>query len=220
MDADLQHPPEFIPEMIDAWRKGYNIVCTERIEDRGISFKRAISTCFYFLINKISTVPIDYNAADFRLMDHKVVDILRQMRERHRFLRGMVNWVGFRTIKLKFKCNKRLHGRTKYSLKKMVRFAIDGIVSFSGVPLIAAALLGFILAALSLLYGCFAIYQRFFRGNTPSGWASLLVSFLFLNGMVIFFLGVIGIYITAIHDEVKQRPVYIIRESAGIGDKA
>jgi len=217
MDADLQHPPEMIPSLIVNWQAGYDIVGTERRDiGRTSFFKKFTAKIFYQAINRISDTEIDVNSADFRLLDRKVVEILRQIRERHRFLRGLVNWVGFKKIVLPYDVGRRLHGKSKYSVNKMVRFALDGIVAFSEVPLIIAAVLGGLLSLSSFLYGCIVVYQRLFTAVTPPGWASLLASILFLNGLIMLFLGIIGVYIAAIHNEVKKRPLYIVRDAAGI----
>ena len=217
MDGDLQHPPELIPEMIRQWRLGYRVVMTRREDGpRQSSFKKVTSRVFYFLINKISSVSIDVNAADFYLLDRSVGDAINGLKERHRFLRGLVNWVGYEKKTLPYAIGERQFGATKYSLKKMARLAFDGIISFSAVPLILATVFGALISMMSFLYGCFVIYQRFFSAMTPPGWTSLLASLLFLNGLLMLFLGIIGVYISAIYNEVKNRPVYLIKSSAGL----
>ena len=221
MDADLQHPPEMIPQMVQAWREGNDIVATKRIDAMPLPiFKRLTAAIFYKLMKQISEVPIDANSAEFCLLDRQVVDILKNIRERNRFLRGLVNWVGFRKVILSYRAGHRLYGHSKYSFSKMVRFATDGIVAFSEVPLIIAAFLGAALSFFSFLYGCFVLYQRLFTHKTPAGWASVLASVLFSSGLIMLFLGIQGMYIASIHNEVKKRPLYIIKDAVGVTGSA
>ena len=213
MDADLQHPPELIPEMVALWREGVQVVYTVREDgdDLGL-WKRWTSATFYRLFNAISDVPIVPGAADFRLMDRSVVQCLVAMPERSRFLRGMVTWLGFRQQGLRYRARARLSGRSKYSWRKMLSLALEGATSFSSKPLRVAGFLGLAAALAGLPYAVWAIYARCFTDVAVPGWASLLVAVLFLGGVQLMSIGVIGEYIGRIYVEVKGRPVYLARE--------
>jgi dolichol-phosphate mannosyltransferase len=215
MDADLQHPAELIPEMITLWRQGVQVVYTIR-DDRQLGlFKRWTSAAFYRLINAISDTPIIPGGADFRLLDRKVVDQLVAMPERARFLRGMVSWLGYRQQGLHYQANPRLSGRSKYSLRKMIRLALTGVTSFSSTPLRVSAVLGFVTVRASTPYALWAVYARCLTDIAIPGWASLLVVVLFLGGVQLISLGVIGEYLGQIYVEVKQRPLYLTDELLG-----
>lgn len=221
MDGDFQHPPEMLPEMIARWREGYQVVYTVRKETEDARwFKRCTSGAFYRLINAMSEVPIIPGAADFRLMDRAVVDCLVSMPERSRFLRGMVSWVGFRQIGLSYVAKARRCGRSKYSFRKMLSLAAQGITSFSSLPLRFAAYLGFISATAGLPYCLWAMYARFFTDRAVPGWASLEVSVLFLGGIQLMSIGIIGEYVGRIYTEVKGRPLYIADELIGFEEAA
>jgi glycosyltransferase involved in cell wall biosynthesis len=217
MDADLQHPPDLIPQMIAAWREGCQVVYTVREDDRRQTgwFKRWTSAAFYRLINALSDVPIAPGAADFRLIDRTVVDCLAAMPERSRFLRGMVSWVGFRQKAIRYRPNPRHSGRSKYSLRKMVALALQGITSFSSLPLRVSGFLGLFAALAGLPYALWAIYAKLFTDLVVPGWASLLVAILFLGGVQLMSIGVIGEYIGRIYTEVKRRPLYLTEELIG-----
>ncbi len=216
MDADLQHPPSMIPQMVQHWQEGYQVVYTVRSYDPSTSwFKRASSALFYKLINKISEIEIIPGAADFRLIDRLVVDYLNSMQENSRFLRGMISWLGFRQLGIPFQANARFAGESKYSLFRMVRLAMEGFTSFSTLPLRWAAYLGFFSAVSGLPYGIFAIYQVIFTNQTVPGWASIIVAVLFLGGVQLMSLGIIGEYIGRIYTEVKRRPLYVMEELIG-----
>jgi dolichol-phosphate mannosyltransferase len=216
MDADLQHPPELIPEMVARWLEGYQVVYTVREDaaDTGL-FKRWTSSAFYRCINAVSEVPIIPNAADFRLMDRAVVNCLTSMPERSRFLRGMVSWVGFRQIGLRYVANPRHAGKSKYSIRKMISLAVQGITSFSSVPLRLSAYIGFATAVSVIPYALWGVYAKFFTDQVVHGWASLEVSVLFLGGVQLMSLGVIGEYVGRIYTEVKGRPIYVADELIG-----
>lgn len=216
MDADLQHPPELIPEMIARWQEGYQVVYTVRedAQDTGL-FKRWTSSAFYKCINAVSEVPIIANAADFRLMDRAVVNCLISMPERSRFLRGMISWVGFRQIGIPYVAHPRHAGKSKYSLRKMLSLAVQGITSFSSVPLRLSAYIGFATAASVIPYAIWGVYARLFTDQAVHGWASLEVSVLFLGGVQLMSLGVIGEYVGRIYTEVKGRPIYVANEMIG-----
>lgn len=220
MDGDLQHPPELIPELIKLWEQGYEIVNTIREDTPDISlFKRKSSQLFYWIIGKISSTEITTNAADFRLLDKKVVESLKNMREHARFLRGLVGWLGFKKTHIRFKADPRFAGKPKYSLRRMVSFAIKGIVSFSVIPLRFATLMGFLVSVISFLYATYAIYLRLFlKDAVIRGWTSVLASILFLGGIQLIAIGILGEYIAKIYEEVKKRPLYIIRRVIEMGN--
>jgi polyisoprenyl-phosphate glycosyltransferase len=215
MDADLQHPPALIKDMLAKWEEGYDIVYTLRQQDKSLSFfKRKTSGMFYGIINFLSDIEIEKGAADFRLFDKKVLNVFKNnINESSLFLRGLVNWVGFRQYAISFVPDKRHSGKTKYSLKKMTNFAIDGITSFSTKPLRMAILLGFLLAFFSFIYGIIAVIMKLATQTTVGGWTSTILSILFIGGVIILILGVIGEYVGKIYFEVKRRPRFIIRES-------
>jgi dolichol-phosphate mannosyltransferase len=216
MDADLQHPPELIPAMIARWREGYQVVFTVRQGDGDAGlFKRLTSAAFYKCINAVSEVPIIPGAADFRLMDRAVVDCLISMPERSRFLRGMVSWVGFRQTGLAYVASPRAAGKSKYSLGKMFGLAAQGITSFSSLPLRISGYVGFFAAVSVVPYAIWALYAKLFTNQTVSGWTSLLISVLFLGGVQLMSLGIIGEYVGRIFTEVKKRPLYVTKELVG-----
>jgi glycosyltransferase involved in cell wall biosynthesis len=217
IDADLQDPPELIPDMIAKWREGYEVVYAIRAKREGEGwFKLATASVFYRLLYKITDVDIPLDTGDFRLMDRRVVEAVESMREKHRFLRGMVSWVGFRQTGVEYTRGKRLSGTTKYPLRKMLRFAWDGITGFSYFPLQLATYLGFIIASLTALAILVVIYLRAFTDSTPLyGQATTLVMVLFLGGVQLISLGIIGEYLGRIYNEVKGRPLYIVRDVLG-----
>jgi len=212
LDADMQHPPGLIPQLVARWEDGFDIVqATRRDEPTASWFKQATAHAFYALINRLSATRIEPNAADFRLLSRRVVEVFKQdLRERDRFVRGLVRWVGFPYCTVDFEALPRFAGHTHYSLRRMVSFARTGLISFSKAPLKVAVLLGFSVSALSLLYGLYAIFAYlFFRAVIP-GWASTVLVGTFLGGCQLLFLGLIGEYIATIFDEVKARPLYIV----------
>jgi dolichol-phosphate mannosyltransferase len=218
MDADLQDPPELIEAMLARWQEGYHVAYGQRTERTGESaFKLWSAKVFYQLVHRISRSPIPTNTGDFRLMDRVVVDAFLRMPERDRFLRGMVSWVGYRQIAVPYKREARFAGTTNYPLAKMVSFAIDGIVSFSYAPLRLAVWTGFFALGLALLGIIYAILLRVFADPSQwvRGWASLLVAILFMGGVQLISLGIIGEYVGRIYGEVKQRPLYFVWERLG-----
>ncbi|MEY2579704.1 MAG: polyisoprenyl-phosphate glycosyltransferase [Verrucomicrobiota bacterium] len=222
IDADLQDPPELIETMIARWQEGYHVAYAQRTERTGeTAFKLWSAKVFYRLVRGISPAAIPSDTGDFRLMDRQVVNALLRMPERDRFLRGMVSWVGFRQIAVPYKREARFAGTTGYSLVKMIGFAIDAIVSFSFAPLRLAVWTGFFVLGLALCGIIYAVILRFF--GDPSlwvrGWASILVSVLFMGGVQLISLGIIGEYVGRIYGEVKQRPLYFVRERFGFGDE-
>ena len=216
IDADLQDPPELILEMIKKWQEGYKVVYAVRTERKGETwFKLFTAKLFYRLIYRITDVDIPRDTGDFRLMDRKVVDTMKQMRERHRFIRGMTSWVGFPQTGVYYVREERFAGETNYPLRKMLKFASDAITSFSYVPLQLATYLGFIVAALSGLGMLGVIMARLFGNQAFFGQATTLVMVLFLGGVQLISLGIIGEYLGRIYDEVKERPLYVVNEVVG-----
>ncbi len=215
MDADLQHPPSLIPELIAKWQEGYDIVYTRRKEDKKLPiFKRKTSSIFYKLINYFGDLNIEEGTADFRLMDSRAVMAFRSMNENDLFIRGLVSWLGFKQYKIDYHPAERFAGTTKYSVKKMFSFATKGITSFSIKPLRLSALLGFSFSVLAFLYGIYAIYGYFFSNRVVSGWTSVVMSVLFMGGIQLIILGVIGEYLGKLFIQAKNRPLYIIRDSS------
>ena len=216
IDADLQDPPELIAAMLEKWRGGAQVVYGMRESRTGESaFKLLTAKLFYRLIDRISDVKIPLDTGDFRLMDRRVVDVLKQMPERDRFLRGMVSWVGFRQAPLPYARSERAAGGTKYPLRKMLLFAADGIVSFSLVPLRLATLLGFITAVMMVVGIVYALVLRLFTGIWAPGWTLLFVAMFLIGGMTLCCLGIIGEYVGRIYRELKRRPLYIVDETLG-----
>lgn len=213
MDADLQDHPRIILDFMKYWRDGYEIVYGERIERKGETFfKKVTATLFYKLLRAATKIDIPENVGDFYLLDRKVVDVLNQMEERHRFMRGMVAWVGFKRVGVKYVREARFAGTTKYSFWRMVKFAFDAATSFSFAPLRAISLLGFIISILALLSILLIIYMKLFTDKTVTGWSSLMAVVLFIGGIQLLAIGVIGEYIARIGDDVKNRPLYTVKE--------
>lgn len=216
IDADLQDPPEVIHDMIGKWREGYDVVYGTRTERPGESrFKLATARAFYRLLNKLSDTSIPLDTGDFRLMSRQVVDTLRAMPERDRFVRGMVSWVGFKQTALPYKRAARFAGESKYPLRKMLRFATDGILSFSTKPLQMSVALGMFSAFLAMLGIVYALSLRLFTNIWVEGWTALMIAVLFMGGVQLISVGILGEYIGRIYNEVKQRPLYVVQEYTG-----
>jgi polyisoprenyl-phosphate glycosyltransferase len=214
IDSDLQDPPEVILQLIDKWREGYEVVYAVREERQGESwFKKTTASLFYRMIYRITDVDIPMDAGDFRLMDRKVVEVMKHMREKHRFLRGMSAWVGFKQVGVSYKRQPRFAGETKYPLKKMIKLALNAVTSFSYFPLQLATYMGFIAAGLSVLAIPIIVVLRLTTGTALFGQATTLIIVLFLGGLQLISLGVIGEYIGRIYDEAKGRPLYIVAEA-------
>lgn len=214
IDADLQDPPEVILELAKKWKEGYEVVYAVRSEREGESwFKLMTASFFYRLIYRITDVKIPLDTGDFRLVDRKVVDVMNSMRERHRFLRGMSSWIGFKQIGVEYKRAARLSGVTKYPLKKMLKFAQDGITGFSYFPLQIATYLGFFAAGLSVVGIPLVMILRLAGSHFFEGQTTTLISVLFLGGVQLISLGILGEYIGRIYDEVKGRPLYVVRDA-------
>jgi dolichol-phosphate mannosyltransferase len=221
IDADLQDPPEVILEMIDRWKEGYEVVYAVRTERKGETwFKEFTAKLFYRIIYRITDVDIPLDTGDFRLMDRKVVGAMNQMRERNRFIRGMTSWVGFRQTGVYYVREERYAGETHYPFRKMFKFALDAITGFSYAPLQMATYLGFIIAGLSAVAALLVVFARLFMGTNPFyGQATTLVAVLFLGGVQLITLGIIGEYLGRIYDEVKGRPLYLVREALGFDEQ-
>jgi dolichol-phosphate mannosyltransferase len=214
LDCDLQHPPELIPALVAEFEKGADIVYTIREDGAGTGlFKRLNSRLFYRFVNTLSHISIQEGAADYRLISRRVAAVFKtQIRERNQFLRGLFSWVGFRRIGISFEVQRRGGGHSKYSLRRLVRFAFEGITSFSRRPLQAAIIVGFLFALSGLVLAAVTIWQYFFLAKLPPGWATLVILLAVFNGIQLIFLGIIGEYIGSIFDEVKGRPLYIVEE--------
>jgi glycosyltransferase involved in cell wall biosynthesis len=214
MDSDLQDPPEVIPDLVEKWRQGYEVIYAVRTEREGESwFKLFTASLFYRLIYRITDVDIPMDTGDFRLLDRKVVDVLVRMRERHRFLRGMSVWVGFKQTGVPYRRAARFAGETKYPLKRMIRFASDAITGFSYFPLQLATYLGFISAGLSILAIPVVVFSRLAGSRAFQGQATTLIAVLFLGGVQLISLGILGEYLGRLYDEARGRPLYIVREA-------
>jgi glycosyltransferase involved in cell wall biosynthesis len=214
IDSDLQDPPEVILDLIAKWKEGYEVVFAQRTEREGETwFKLFTASLFYRLIYRITDVDIPMDTGDFRLLDRKVVDVMTTMRERHRFLRGMSSWVGFRQTGVSYKRASRFSGSTKYPFRKMLKFASDAITSFSYFPLQVAMYLGFVSAGLSIIAIPIVIIMRIIGSHAFLGQATTLIAVLFLGGVQLISLGILGEYIGRLYDEAKGRPLYIVREA-------
>jgi dolichol-phosphate mannosyltransferase len=216
IDADLQDPPELIHEMVSKWRQGFDVIYGTRTDRQGeSSFKLATARGFYRILNNLSDVSIPLDTGDFRLMSQPVVDTLRAMPERDRFVRGMVSWVGFKQTALPYKRAERFAGTTKYPLKKMLSFATDGILSFSTKPLQVSAGLGMVSATIALVGIFYALYLRVFTDIWVEGWTALMIAVLFLGGILLISVGILGEYVGRIYNEIKNRPLYVVQEYVG-----
>ncbi len=214
MDADLQDPPEVIPRLVEQWRAGYQVVYAVRAARAGETwFKKTTAALFYRLIRRITNVDIPVDTGDFRLMDRRVVEVVRRMRERHRFLRGMVAWVGFRQTGVPYQRAPRFAGETKYPLRKMLKFALDAITGFSYFPLQLATYMGFISAGLAIVAIPVVAIARMTGSQAFYGQATTLIAVLFLGGVQLVSLGILGEYIGRVYDEIKGRPLYVVAEA-------
>lgn len=214
LDADLQHPPAVIPELIAKWEEGFEIVNTIREDHESISFQKKISSrIFYQMMRKLSDVNIENGMADFRLIDKKVLKQLKLFPENFLFFRGIIPWMGFRQINVPFKANERFAGTTKYTFKKMLKFASTGVTAFSVKPLKISIYLGSFIAFLAFLYGLYAAYIHIFTDRAITGWTSVIISVLFVGGINLLMLGIIGEYLGKLFIENKRRPNYLISET-------
>lgn len=218
MDADLQHPPILLPTLIQKWEEGYDIVYTRRNESVDLPFwKRKTSAWFYKILNKLSDIELEAGTADFRLMDRLVVNVVKNSSESNLFLRGFIAWMGFKQYRIDYQPDARFSGTSKYTFKKMLVLAMNGIISFSIKPLQMATYLGATISLLAFLYGLYAIYAHFFTDKAATGWTSLLTSILFIGGLQLLVLGIIGEYLGKVLMQTKSRPDYLVRESSKEG---
>jgi dolichol-phosphate mannosyltransferase len=211
MDADMQHPVRLVPQMVERWREGHDVVLTARGETDDLTlFKRFTSKVFYLMINALSDVHIDPGSADFRLLDRKVVDVVKSLSESDFFLRGIIPWVGFKSCKLDYIPDRRRFGDTKYSLRKMISFAVSGVVSNSIQPLRLATILSAIISGMAALYTLYAVHIYLVYGQVVPGWASVVVAVSFIGGLQLLVLGVVGEYIGRILKESRKRPGFVV----------
>lgn len=216
IDADLQDPPELIADMIQLWREGYDVVCATRRSRHGESWlKRFTANAFYRVIGRISPVPIPRDTGDFRLLDRRVVEVLKQMPERTRFMKGLFAWVGFRQTAIAYDRPQRYKGKTSWNYWRLWNFAVDGITSFSLAPLKVWSYIGIILSFLAFLYATFLVIRTLVSGVDVPGYASLMVAILFLGGVQLISLGILGEYLGRVYEEVKGRPLYLVRDVYG-----
>ncbi len=218
MDADLQHPPELIPELLDTYEQGNDVVYTIRKEPKDNSaMKRIGSRSFYRLMNILSDIPLAQGEADYRLISRRVANVFKHnIRERNQFLRGLFSWVGFNRKGIHYEPSVRAEGESKYNWSRMIRFASAGIVSFSKKPLQYAVMLGVVVSFLGLLFGFFVLGSYFVNDQVPSGWTTLSILISIFGGIQLLFMGIIGEYIGAIFDEVKARPLYLVEECINV----
>ncbi|WP_462411646.1 glycosyltransferase [Neobacillus sp. Marseille-QA0830] len=213
IDADLQDPPELILEMIKKWKQGYDVVYAKRTKRKGETvFKKQTAKLFYRFLHSMTEIDIPLDTGDFRLLDRKVCDQMNNLKERNRFVRGLVSWVGFKQTAIEYERDERLAGESKYPLKKMLKLSMDGITSFSYKPLKLAGIAGAALSVIGFFYLLVVLYLKIFTNATITGWSSLIVIQLLFSGIILFMLGMIGEYIGRIYDESKHRPLYIVRE--------
>ena len=211
MDGDMQHPPKIIPELIQKWEEGYEVVYTIREEDKKLSyFKNKSSNMFYSLMNKLSDIKFEPGTADFRLIDKKVAQVFSDFNENELFIRGIINWVGFKQFAVNYEPNERFSGKSKYTFGKMMRFAIQGITSFSTKPLSMAIILGISLSFFAFIFYIGYVIYSMYYGHVISGWASVITTVVFFGGLNLVVLGIIGVYIGKLFMQSKGRPNYLI----------
>lgn len=215
IDADLQDPPELISEMYAKMKEGYEVVYAKRRRRKGESFMKLLTArLFYRILAAITTISIPVDTGDFRIMDKKVVEALRQMPETNKFLRGQISWIGYRQTYIEYDRAERHAGKTGYTYRKMLRFALDGITAFSNFPIKLVTIMGFTVSVVAFLFVCISFYVRYFT-NLPveRGWTSIIVAILFLGGVQLIGIGILGEYISRINTDTKRRPLYFIRET-------
>jgi len=220
MDGDLQDPPEVVPKLIAKRKEGFEVVyAVRRSRASEKFFKKITASLFYRLFSSMTNIGMPLDTGEFRLIDRKVLDNLKSLKEKNRFVRGLTSWVGYKQTGISYDRKGRKAGKTKYSFFRMIKFSVDGITSFSDLPLRLAAISGLVISLISFLTGIYYIFVKLFTDRLVHGWATLLVSILFLGGIQLIFLGVIGEYISRIYEEVKQRPLYIVREEKGFEER-
>jgi glycosyltransferase involved in cell wall biosynthesis len=218
MDADLQHPASLVPEMVQAWQAGADMVCAARASRADESWPKRIGTAlFYRLVNHNAAVPIPVDAGDFRLMDRRVVDALKALPERNRFMKGLYAWVGFHNVIIPYVPAERLSGTSSFSLRSLSKLAFTGVTAFTNAPLRLWSALGVVVALFALAFGVWIVIEHFIYGSDVPGWATLVCGMMFFSGIQLLSIGILGEYVGRIFDEVKQRPVYLIGSQAGRG---
>lgn len=216
MDGDLQHPPELIAELVKRWREGYEVVYTIRTSNKDAFGPKAVfSALYYWCFRRVSGVDLPSNAADFRLLDAKVVAVLKRMPERNRFLRGMVCWTGYKSVGVPYEAGERKDGSTKYSFARMAGLALDGLVSFSVTPLYFAVGIGATISLLGFIYTGYGLYSKLVTHQVLPGWTSLMMLTAIVGGFQLLVLGIIGVYLGKVYEEIKQRPLYVVSREAG-----
>ena len=214
IDADLQDPPELIKDLHDKLNEGYNVVYARRRKRDGEGFaKKFTAKMFYRILSKITSISIPVDTGDFRIIDRKIIDVLKHMPEHQKFLRGQISWIGYKQTYILYDRSERYAGKTGYTYRKMIRFALDGITGFSNFPLKFATIAGFIVSGLSFFMILYALYSRFISEDYEPGWTSLMLAVLFIGGVQLIGIGIIGEYISRISDNVRKRPLYIINDS-------
>ena len=218
MDADLQHPASLVPEMLAAWVAGADMVCAARASRADESLAKRLGTAlFYALVNRDAAVQIPVDAGDFRLMDRRVVEALKSLPERNRFMKGLYAWVGFHNVIIPYVPNERLSGTTSFSMRRLARLAFTGVTAFTNAPLRLWSALGVVIALFALGFGAWIVIEHFMFGNDVPGWATLVTGMAFFSGVQLLSIGILGEYVGRIFDEVKQRPVYVVGLEAGCG---
>ncbi len=214
IDADLQDPPELISDLYKKWKEGFEVVYAKRRAREGENFlKKFTAKSFYRILKKITSINIPVDTGDFRLIDRKIVDVLKAMPEQQKFLRGQISWIGFRQTYVEYDRDARNAGKTGYTYKKMIRFALDGITSFSNLPLKFATVAGFFVSGITFLMILYALYSRFISKDYVPGWTSLMLAVLFIGGVQLISIGIIGEYISRLSANIRNRPLYIINET-------
>ena len=211
IDADLQDPPELIEDMYKKWQEGYAVVYAKRKSREGESqMKKLTAKIFYRMLQRITAINIPVDTGDFRLIDHKVVDVLKRMPEQQKFLRGQISWIGFKQTYIEYDRDARYAGKTGYTFRKMIRLALDGITSFSNLPLKFATFAGFFVSGIAFIMILYALYSRFISKDYVPGWTSLMLAVLFIGGVQLICIGIIGEYISRMSSNVRNRPLYIV----------
>ncbi len=216
IDADLQDPPYLIEEMVNLWQQGYYVVMPKRIKREESKIKKIFAKIFYVLINSISTISIPNDVGDFRLLDKKVIAEIKQMKEKNRFMKGIISYPGFKTKIIKYVRPARIAGTAKQNYKKLIQLALDGIFSFSILPIRLFLFGGIIIATIALFWSGMIIFNKLYHGNVISGYSSIMVSMLFLNSFTLIGLGILGEYVGRIYEETKNRPIYIIEKTSNL----
>ena len=218
MDADLQHPASLVPQMLEAWVRGADMVCAARASRADETWAKRLGTAlFYQLVNRNSAVPIPVDAGDFRLMDRRVVDALKSLPERNRFMKGLYAWVGFQNEIIPYVPAERLAGTSSFSIRNLSKLAFTGVTAFTNAPLRLWSAVGVVIALCAIAFGCWIVVEHFIYGSNVPGWATLVTGMMFFSGVQLLSIGILGEYVGRIFDEVKQRPVYVVGSEAGLG---